>query len=117
VTRSLTSSYNIISASLVDSATEFVIMSLFGRSFNKLIGRTWKPLAFPKEGFLSIPADKTIEEETIPGYVASRYYPVQIGEIFQTRYQVVGKLGYGVTSTVWLARDLRSVITIPVHGA
>ncbi|QVM13755.1 hypothetical protein D8B26_008386 [Coccidioides posadasii str. Silveira] len=47
-----------------------------------------------------------IEEETIPGYVAARYYPVRIGEVFNERYQVVGKLGYGATSTVWLARDM-----------
>ncbi|KAI1999914.1 hypothetical protein LOZ67_003319 [Ophidiomyces ophidiicola] len=46
-------------------------------------------------------------EETIPGYVAARYYPVRIGEVFNERYQVVGKLGYGATSTVWLARDMK----------
>ncbi|KAM0666464.1 hypothetical protein ACQRIU_004319 [Beauveria bassiana] len=36
----------------------------------------------------------------------SRYYPVQIGQVFADRYQVVGKLGFGATSTVWLAHDL-----------
>jgi hypothetical protein len=67
--------------------------------------RSWKPLVFPKAGVSSLPADQKFEEETIPGYIASRYYPVRIGELLQTRYQVVGKLGFGVTSTVWLARD------------
>ncbi|KAG6092112.1 hypothetical protein E4U30_005847 [Claviceps sp. LM220 group G6] len=66
----------------------------------------WKPLAFPSEGFAVIPADERIEEETLPNYATSQYYPVTIGEIFRARYQVVGKLGYGTTSTVWLARDL-----------
>jgi hypothetical protein len=47
-----------------------------------------------------------IEEETIPDYLADRYYPVRIGDVIRDRYQVVGKLGYGTTSTVWLARDL-----------
>lgn len=42
----------------------------------------------------------------LSGYNADTYYPVQIGEVLNSRYQVVGKLGYGVTSTVWLARDL-----------
>jgi serine/threonine-protein kinase SRPK3 len=33
------------------------------------------------------------------------YYLVRIGHIFQNRYQVVGKLGFGISSTLWLARD------------
>lgn len=48
-----------------------------------------------------------MEEETLPDYIASRYYPTRIGEIIKDRYQVVGKLGYGTTSTVWLARDIK----------
>ncbi|KAG6111894.1 hypothetical protein E4U13_004546 [Claviceps humidiphila] len=79
--------------------------SPFRRSWKSLFSRTWKPLAFPSKGFPVIPTDEKIEEETLPNYVASRFYPVKIGEIFRARYQVVGKLGYGVTSTVWLARD------------
>ncbi|KAF5967588.1 CMGC SRPK kinase [Fusarium coicis] len=47
------------------------------------------------------------EEEEIPGYEASRFYPVEIGEVFRGRYQAVTKLGYGSSSTIWLARDLR----------
>lgn len=48
-----------------------------------------------------------IEEENLPGYIAERYYPVHIGQIFNSRYQVVTKLGFGATSTVWLCRDLQ----------
>ncbi|KAG5987988.1 hypothetical protein E4U52_006996, partial [Claviceps spartinae] len=80
--------------------------SLFRRSFKTLSGRAWKPLAFPSNGFYVIPADEKFEEETIPGYNSSDYYPVTIGEVFRARYQAVGKLGFGRTSTVWLARDL-----------
>lgn len=76
------------------------------RAWGSFRRSAWKPLVFPKKGIISIPADKKIEEETIPGYVSSRYYPVRIGDIFRDRYQVVGKLGFGITSTVWLARDL-----------
>ncbi|KAG5993079.1 hypothetical protein E4U52_002294 [Claviceps spartinae] len=79
--------------------------SPFRRSWKSLFSRTWKPLTFPSKGFPVVPTDEKIEEETLPNYVASRFYPVKIGEIFRARYQVVGKLGYGVTSTVWLARD------------
>lgn len=49
-----------------------------------------------------------IEEETLRGYKAEHYYPVEIGQTFQSRYKAVGKLGYGSASTVWLCRDLRA---------
>ncbi|KAJ5591843.1 kinase-like protein [Penicillium hispanicum] len=71
------------------------------------LGRTWKPLNFSNSNFVRISASQKIEEETIPGYIASRYYPTRIGEIFKERYQVVGKLGFGASSTVWLARDMK----------
>ncbi|KAL6363252.1 hypothetical protein LRP88_02662 [Fusarium phalaenopsidis] len=47
-----------------------------------------------------------VEEERLPDYIASRFYPARIGEVLRDRYQIVGKLGFGTTSTVWLARDL-----------
>lgn len=84
-------------------------MSGLRRSWNSLFRRSWAPLTFPNEGFVSISADAKIEEETLPDYNASHFYPVRIGEILRDRYQTVGKLGFGYTSTVWLARDLRSV--------
>ncbi|GAD92996.1 protein kinase domain protein [Paecilomyces variotii No. 5] len=63
-----------------------------------------------------IPVSQKIEEETIPDYVSSRYYPTRIGEIFKDRYQIVGKLGFGTSSTVWLARDMnyRRYVTIKI---
>ncbi len=48
-----------------------------------------------------------IEEQTLPLYRQKRYYPVKIGNFFNTRYQIIAKLGYGAYSTVWLARDER----------
>lgn len=48
-----------------------------------------------------------IEEEKLYDYKAEHYYPVKIGEIYQGRYSIIGKLGYGTSSTVWLCRDLR----------
>lgn len=51
-----------------------------------------------------------IEEETRKGYAPRNFYPVHIGEVFEgrdARYQVIGKLGYGIWSTTWLARDLK----------
>ncbi|KAK4107615.1 serine threonine protein kinase, CMGC group [Canariomyces notabilis] len=69
-------------------------------------GRAWKPLTFSYPNFTRIPLGEKLEEERLPGYVVSRYYPVRLGQVFKNRYQIVGKLGFGTSSTVWLARDL-----------
>ena len=54
--------------------------------------------------------DTLIEEETLPFYEPQQYYPVNIGDVYRSKYQVVGKLGYGAYSTVWLCRDLRYLL-------
>ncbi len=43
--------------------------------------------------------------EDIQRYRPGGHHPVQIGDILGERYRVVHKLGYGPSSTVWLARD------------
>jgi hypothetical protein len=68
---------------------------------------TVQPRTFPTDGFPLLPVDKWFEEEGLLGYNAGRYYPVHLDEVFQSRYQVVAKLGFGVYSTVWLCRDLQ----------
>ncbi|KAM5539165.1 hypothetical protein V8D89_007038 [Ganoderma adspersum] len=45
-------------------------------------------------------------QEKFSWYKLEDFYPVQIGEVLHSRYQVVGKLGHGAYSTVWLCRDL-----------
>ncbi|KAG6835546.1 hypothetical protein H0H93_000321 [Arthromyces matolae] len=69
-------------------------------------GETWSRTDFSNLHFDRISESEAVEEETMRDYVAEEYYPVRIGDLISSRYQVVGKLGYGVTSTVWLARDL-----------
>ncbi|KAJ9649451.1 hypothetical protein H2199_000226 [Coniosporium tulheliwenetii] len=51
--------------------------------------------------------DRVVEEETLPGYDPAEFYPVHIGQILHQKYQVLGKLGFGANSTVWLCRDFR----------
>ncbi|KAJ6103114.1 hypothetical protein N7486_005541 [Penicillium sp. IBT 16267x] len=51
------------------------------------LGRRWTPLNFTNPNFIRIPTSQAIEEETIPGYVAGRYYPTRIGEILKDRYR------------------------------
>jgi hypothetical protein len=61
---------------------------------------------FPYEGFQVIDPDVKVEEERLPFYQRQNYYPMRIGQIVQDQFQVVAKLGFGTTSTVWLSRDL-----------
>ncbi|KAL9895514.1 SRSF protein kinase 3-like [Glossina fuscipes] len=47
------------------------------------------------------------EQESVNEYRRGGYHPVLIGDIFQNRFRVVRKVGWGNFSTVWLCRDLR----------
>lgn len=66
-----------------------------------------EPRSFPTSGFSLIDQSQKVEEEELPDYVAGRFYPVRLGEVFHDRYQTIAKLGFGSSSTIWLARDLR----------
>ena len=48
-----------------------------------------------------------VEEETVSGYNPKHYYFVKLGEVLYERYKIIGKLGFGSASTVWLCRDLQ----------
>ncbi|KAE8318190.1 kinase-like domain-containing protein [Aspergillus transmontanensis] len=63
---------------------------------------------FRQSDFVKLDSKKKIEEEEVPLYNPQNFYPVYIGEVIASRYQVVSKLGYGTSSTVWLCRDLQS---------
>ena len=67
---------------------------------------------FPTTGFEIIPPSTKLEEEHVPFYSPKIFYPVCLGQVFQCRYQVVAKLGYGATSTTWLGRDLPYVLVL-----
>ncbi|KAH7085434.1 kinase domain-containing protein [Paraphoma chrysanthemicola] len=67
----------------------------------------WSHLNFPTSRFEVVSDAVVLEEEQLEEFQRGVYYPVNIGDVFASKYQVVGKLGFGVTSTVWLARDLQ----------
>ncbi|KAJ5109140.1 protein kinase domain protein [Penicillium angulare] len=64
------------------------------------------PIKFPTDGFETVPPSEVLEEEQFERFKQGQYYPANIGEVLASRYQIIGKLGFGTTSTVWLARDL-----------
>lgn len=55
---------------------------------------------------------ESIEEEKTPYYSPAKFYPAHIGEVLNDRYQLVTKLGYGSSSTIWLARDLKQFVSL-----
>ncbi|KAF1919640.1 kinase domain-containing protein [Ampelomyces quisqualis] len=77
-----------------------IIKSLFRR-------QPWPHLKFPTSGFEVVSDAVVHEEERLEEFNRGFYYPVNIGDVFASKYQVVGKLGFGATATVWLARDLQ----------
>ncbi|GAA6089373.1 SRSF protein kinase 3 [Tachysurus ichikawai] len=50
----------------------------------------------------------TEEEEDPEEYCNGGYHPVHVGDVFNKRYKVLSKLGWGYFATVWLCVDLRS---------
>lgn len=68
------------------------------------------PRQYPNVKFPLINPSERVEEENF-GF--KRYYPARIGEVLSSRYQVVGKLGFGSSSTVWLAQDLQLATLFP----
>ncbi|KAI1382970.1 kinase domain protein [Hypoxylon trugodes] len=58
------------------------------------------PLRFPTTGFDVIDDSYVVEEEHFDKFQKGYFYPVKIGDVYASKYQVVGKLGFGSTSTV-----------------
>lgn len=53
-----------------------------------------------------VPPQLLDDIEDVEAYRAGGFHPVSIGDYFaQGRYKILHKLGYGGSSTVWLARD------------
>lgn len=58
-----------------------------------------------RDNFHRVPVATPIEEELLPSYKPEDYYPVATDQLLHSRYRIVCKLGRGVGSTVWLAKD------------
>lgn len=47
-----------------------------------------------------------VDEETNPGYSSIDFYPAHPSQILNDRFKILTKLGWGSSSTVWLAEDV-----------
>lgn len=67
-----------------------------------------KPLHLPpRDPTFAIPSHAVVDEERCPRYTPQVYYTAITGEILANNYQLLAKIGWGMSSTVWLARDIR----------
>ena len=57
-----------------------------------------------------LPSDIPIEEETVPFYDPKYFLPVNPGDLLNNRYKILVKVGFGSTSTVWLAHDTQEYV-------
>ncbi|QDS74126.1 hypothetical protein FKW77_009914 [Venturia effusa] len=66
--------------------------------------------------FCTSKLDSTVplEEESLDRYSPDDFYPVAVGEVLNSSYKVLGKLGYGAHSTVWLCRHIRDQTFVAV---
>ena len=75
-------------------------MATVGRWFRNALTRSASaPRKFPTGGFKVIAECEKLEGDNWEWYKPGHFYPVRIGEVFQSRCEVLGKHGYGSRST------------------
>lgn len=60
-------------------------------------------------------ADSTDSDEGEDGYKQGGYHPVAVGEVYNEKYVILRKLGWGHFSTVWMVYD-RCAIAAASHS-
>jgi len=65
-----------------------------------------KPTKIPRVSTNPLQVHGSIEEERVLHYNPKSFYPIQLHSILNDRYEIAAKIGWGTSSTVWLARDL-----------
>lgn len=82
---------------------------------------TWKSV-----GPQAIPPNVLVDEEIVPGYDRRTFFHPNPGDVLDRRYTLTAKIGWGSSSTVWLAqkknrlavvRNLEPLITDRVYAA
>lgn len=51
-----------------------------------------------------IPPDVLVDEERVPGYDRRTFFHPNPGDVLDRRYTLKAKVGWGSSSTVWLAQ-------------
>ncbi|KAG8413793.1 hypothetical protein J3458_012286 [Metarhizium acridum] len=53
----------------------------------------------------TLPMEVPVDEENVPRYDPEAFYPANPGDVLNGRFELLAKLGWGTSSTVWLAND------------
>jgi len=61
--------------------------------------------AFAHEGGVQIAQTDLVGEETLTRFDSKIWFAVQVGDVLEDRYQVLGKVANGGSSTIWFVRD------------
>jgi hypothetical protein len=67
-----------------------------------------KPFTLPTPKLIS--SSSLVDEERLPWYEDNSFYPARPGDVLADRFQILVKIGYGSSSTAWLARDIRKYV-------
>jgi hypothetical protein len=67
-----------------------------------------KPFTLPTPKLIS--SSNLVDEERLPWYEKDSFYPARPGDVLADRFQILVKIGYGSSSTAWLARDIRKYV-------
>ncbi|KAI0090519.1 kinase-like domain-containing protein [Irpex rosettiformis] len=70
--------------------------------------RSISPTSIPSKLTTHTPHNRLTKSEPLERYCSGGYHAVKIGDVFNERFKVCGKLGWGRFSTVWEATDTRS---------
>lgn len=84
-------------------------MSTYRRAPAKLV-RVFSSISCKASAPRTMPSTFIREEDQSPYYDPERYYPARVGEIICNRYRIISKLGWGTSSTVWLAKDTNRLV-------
>lgn len=87
------------------------------RAFPPVRALQQRPWPLSKRVAPNLPIRDAVEEERTPNYDPARFYPARLGDLLHDRYQLATKLGYGSSSTIWLARDFGQFVLLvrPKH--
>jgi len=61
--------------------------------------------AFAHKGGVQIAQTDLVGEETLTRFDSTIWFAVQVGDVLEDRYEVLGKVANGGSSTIWFVRD------------
>ncbi|KAI5459396.1 putative serine/threonine-protein kinase [Mariannaea sp. PMI_226] len=71
---------------------------------SSILGRT-KSTSLSSQAPETLPIDIPVDEENAPRYDPEAFYPANPGDVLNDKFELLAKLGWGTSSTVWLAHN------------